>query len=203
MLENKNQNCSLTDFTKNKKAVFIVHYGDRGFKLSGSSLEKLVKEQGGHNFTCVLSERYELNTNSINYNCNNGNIINGSGKKSEITTKENGDNLEAEKINDNKDNIIQNNKDNSKEVLTETNKNEEGKEKKSKKYSDEMKNKFKNILKYKIQKLGGEIIEEEKDMFQADIFLTDFYDENDTNSLIQINVILKLNKLNGETKILQ
>ena len=42
-----------------------------------------------------------------------------------------------------------------------------------------MKNKFKNILKYKIQKLGGEIIEEEKDMFQADIFLTDFYDEND------------------------
>ena len=104
---------------------------------------------------------------------------NNNNEKSEITTKENGDNLETEKINDNKDNIIQNNKDNSKEVLTETNKNEEGKEKKSKKYSDEMKNKFKNILKYKIQKLGGEIIEEEKDMFQADIFLTDFYDEND------------------------
>ena len=28
----------------------------------------------------------------------------------------------------------------------------------------------------------------------------DFYDENDTNSLIQINVVLKLNKLNGETE---
>ena len=120
----------------------------------------------------LISKKSKIKTkNEIEENNNN--------EKSEITTKENGDNLETEKINDNKDNIIQNNKDNSKEVLTETNKNEEGKEKKSKKYSDEMKNKFKNILKYKIQKLGGEIIEEEKDMFQADIFLTDFYDEND------------------------
>ena len=120
----------------------------------------------------LITKKSKIKTkNEIEENNNN--------EKSEITTKENGDNLETEKINDNKDNIIQNNKDNSKEVLTETNKNEEGKEKKSKKYSDEMKNKFKNILKYKIQKLGGEIIEEEKDMFQADIFLTDFYDEND------------------------
>ena len=129
---------------------------------------------------------YHLNFDKGNLNSKKSKIKtkneieeNNNNEKSEITTKENGDNLETEKINDNKDNIIQNNKDNSKEVLTETNKNEEGKEKKSKKYSDEMKNKFKNILKYKIQKLGGEIIEEEKDMFQADIFLTDFYDEND------------------------
>ena len=120
----------------------------------------------------LISKKSKIKTKNIIEENNNN-------EKSEITTKENGDNLETEKINDNKDNIIQNNKDNSKEVLTETNKNEEGKEKKSKKYSDEMKNKFKNILKYKIQKLGGEIIEEEKDMFQADIFLTDFYDEND------------------------
>ena len=120
----------------------------------------------------LISKKSKIKTkNEIEENNNN--------EKSEITTKENGDNLETEKINDNKDNIIQDNKDNSKEELTETNKNEEGKEKKIKKYSDEMKNKFKNILKYKIQKLGGEIIEEEKDMFQADIFLTDFYDEND------------------------
>ena len=120
----------------------------------------------------LISKKSKIKTkNEIEENNNN--------EKSEITTKENNNNLETEKINDNKDNIIQDNKDNSKEVLTETNKNEEGKEKKSKKYSDEMKNKFKNILKYKIQKLGGEIIEEEKDMFQADIFLTDFYDEND------------------------
>ena len=120
----------------------------------------------------LISKKSKIKTkNEIEENNNN--------EKSEITNKENNNNLETEKINDNKDNIIQDNKDNSKEVLTETNKNEEGKEKKSKKYSDEMKNKFKNILKYKIQKLGGEIIEEEKDMFQADIFLTDFYDEND------------------------
>ena len=120
----------------------------------------------------LISKKSKIKTkNEIEENNNN--------EKSEITNKENNNNLETEKINDNKDNIMQDNKDNSKEVLTETNKNEEGKEKKSKKYSDEMKNKFKNILKYKIQKLGGEIIEEEKDMFQADIFLTDFYDEND------------------------
>ena len=120
----------------------------------------------------LITKKSKIKTkNEIEENNNN--------EKSEITIKENNNNLETEKINDNKDNIIQDNKDNSKEELTETNKNEEGKEKKSKKYSDEMKNKFKNILKYKIQKLGGEIIEEEKDMFQADIFLTDFYDEND------------------------
>ena len=124
-------------------------------------------------------DKGDLNSKKSKIKTKNEIEENNNNEKSEITTKENGDNLETEKINDNKDNIIQNNKDNSKEVLTETNKNEEGKEKKSKKYSDEMKNKFKNILKYKIQKLGGEIIEEEKDMFQADIFLTDFYDEND------------------------
>ena len=124
-------------------------------------------------------DKSDLNSKKSKIKTKNEIEENNNNEKSEITTKENGDNLETEKINDNKDNIIQNNKDNSKEVLTETNKNEEGKEKKSKKYSDEMKNKFKNILKYKIQKLGGEIIEEEKDMFQADIFLTDFYDEND------------------------
>ena len=42
-----------------------------------------------------------------------------------------------------------------------------------------MKNKVKNTLKYKIQKMGGELIEEEKDKFNADFFLTDFYDENE------------------------
>ena len=124
-------------------------------------------------------DKGDLNSKKSKKNTKNEIEENNNNEKSEITTKENNFNLETEKINDNKDNIIQVNKDNSKEELTETNKNEEGKEKKNKKYSDEMKNKFKNILKYKIQKLGGEIIEEEKDMFQADIFLTDFYDEND------------------------
>ena len=124
-------------------------------------------------------DKGDLNSKKSKIKTKNEIEENNNNEKSEITNKENNNNLETEKINDNKDNIIQNNKDNSKEVLTETNKNEEGKEKKTKKYSDEMKNKFKNILKYKIQKLGGEIIEEEKDMFQADIFLTDFYDEND------------------------
>ena len=43
----------------------------------------------------------------------------------------------------------------------------------------EIKNNTKNLLKFKIQKLGGELIEEEKDMFNADYILTDFYDLND------------------------
>ena len=40
------------------------------------------------------------------------------------------------------------------------------------------KNKYIN-LKYKIEKLGGKLIEEEKDIFNSDLFLTDFYDEKD------------------------
>ena len=56
---------------------------------------------------------------------------------------------------------------------------EEEKEKKENKVDDKVKNNVKNILKYKIQKLGGELIEEEKNVFNADIFLTDVYDEND------------------------
>ena len=42
----------------------------------------------------------------------------------------------------------------------------------------QMKENFKKTLKFKIQKLGGELIEEEKDMFDADFFLTDCYEEN-------------------------
>ena len=40
------------------------------------------------------------------------------------------------------------------------------------------KNKYLN-LKYKIEKLGGILIEKEEDLFNADLFLTDFYDEKD------------------------
>ena len=44
--------------------------------------------------------------------------------------------------------------------------------------NNQIKNNVKKNLKFKIQKLGGELIEEEKDMFNADFFLTDFYEEN-------------------------
>ena len=108
-------------------------------------------------------------------------INNNTNEKSEIITKEKNISLENEikTENDNNKKLIQDNQDNIKNELRVDNKKEEEKEKKGKKFTDEMKNKFKNILKYKIQKLGGELIEEEKDLFQADIFLTDFYDEND------------------------
>ncbi|OUM65788.1 glycoside hydrolase family 114 protein, partial [Piromyces sp. E2] len=59
-------------FTNNNKAVFIVHYGDLGWGLSGSSFKTLKKEQGNRGFTCVLSAKQNLNTHSINYNCDTG-----------------------------------------------------------------------------------------------------------------------------------
>ena len=34
-------------------------------------------------------------------------------------------------------------------------------------------------MKYKIEKLGGELIKEEKDMLNAEIFIAYFYDEKD------------------------
>ena len=52
------------------------------------------------------------------------------------------------------------------------------KDKNNEEKNNQIKNNVKKNLKYKIQKLGGELIEEEKDMFNADFFLTDFYEEN-------------------------
>jgi len=52
------------------------------------------------------------------------------------------------------------------------------KDKNNEEKNNQIKNNVKKNLKFKIQKLGGELIEEEKDMFNADFFLTDFYEEN-------------------------
>ena len=52
------------------------------------------------------------------------------------------------------------------------------KDKNNEEKNNQIKNNVKKNLKYKIQKLGGELIEEEKDMFNSDFFLTDFYEEN-------------------------
>jgi len=60
-----------TKFSNHGKAVFIVHYGDRGYSLSGSSLSKLVKEAGNRKFICVISKTQNLDHNSVNYKVNN------------------------------------------------------------------------------------------------------------------------------------
>ena len=52
------------------------------------------------------------------------------------------------------------------------------KDKNNEEKNNQIKNNVKKNLKFKIQKLGGELIEEEKDMFNADFFLTDLYEEN-------------------------
>ena len=70
--------------------------------------------------------------------------------------------------------VIDENKDKKEQIKDEKEKGQKGN-----KISDEAKKKIMDLLKNKIQKLGGELIEEEKDMFKADYFLTDFYDEKD------------------------
>ncbi|OUM59392.1 glycoside hydrolase family 114 protein [Piromyces sp. E2] len=59
-------------FTNNNKAVFIVHYGNRGWKLSGNKFKTLKKEQGGRKFTCVISNDQDLKGHTKNYNCDTG-----------------------------------------------------------------------------------------------------------------------------------
>ncbi|OUM60965.1 carbohydrate-binding module family 18 protein [Piromyces sp. E2] len=63
-------------FTKNNKAVFIVHYGNRGWNLSGNKFKTLKKEQGGRKFTCVLSNNQDLKGHTKNYNCDTSAEIN-------------------------------------------------------------------------------------------------------------------------------
>jgi len=70
-----------TGFTQRNKAVFMVHYENRGHKLSGSALSKLISRQGGHDFTCVLSKNRDLDHNCTNYDCNTG-AIRSSGSSS-------------------------------------------------------------------------------------------------------------------------
>lgn len=68
-----------TQFTKNNKAVLIVHYGDRGFNLSSSSaLSKLIRELKGRIFTCVIQNLYHK---SVNFNCDTGSVIGKSNYK--------------------------------------------------------------------------------------------------------------------------
>ena len=91
----------------------------------------------------------------------------GNGKKMENT-----DNSEEKKISNN-------DKDKEKNEIKEDNNKEENKKvEEIKRNLDEEKYVI-NTLKYKIEKLGGELIEEEKDMLNAEIFMTDFYDEKD------------------------
>lgn len=85
---------------------------------------------------------------------------------------ENKDNFEEKELSNNyKD------KENNK-IKEDNNKEEKKKVEEVKRNLDEEKYVI-NTLKYKIEKLGGELIEEEKDMFNAEIFMTDFYDEKD------------------------
>ena len=85
---------------------------------------------------------------------------------------ENTDNSEEKEISNNDKGKEKN------EIKEDNNKEENKKVEEIKRNLDEEKYVI-NTLKYKIEKLGGELIEEEKDMLNAEIFMTDFYDEKD------------------------
>ena len=85
---------------------------------------------------------------------------------------ENTDNSEEKEISNNDKGKEKN------EIKEDNNKEENKKDEEIKRNLDEEKYVI-NTLKYKIEKLGGELIEEEKDMLNAEIFMTDFYDEKD------------------------
>ena len=103
-------------------------------------------------------------------NINEGGKSENNINKNELDKQTNDANIDKKEIIDT--NAIKENKDSPNNQINE-------KEIKENKINDEMKNNFKNTLKYKIQKLGGELIEDEKDKFNADLFLTDFYDTDD------------------------
>ena len=110
-------------------------------------------------------------------NINEGGKSENNINKNELDKQTNDANIDKKEIIDT--NAIKENKDSPNNQTNEKNIKENEKEIKENKINDEMKNNFKNTLKYKIQKLGGELIEDEKDKFNADLFLTDFYDTDD------------------------
>ena len=110
-------------------------------------------------------------------NINEGGKSENNINKNELDKQTNDANIDKKEIIDT--NAIKENNDSPNNQTNEKNIKENEKEIKENKINDEMKNNFKNTLKYKIQKLGGELIEDEKDKFNADLFLTDFYDTDD------------------------
>lgn len=130
------------------------------------------------------------NTNELPENKNNKNETNISDNNNKISDKDkdNINNKEKKEDNDNKiiNNTNEDNKcNNEKDIKDDTNNNikmEEENieiEKKEKKRNLDEEKFVVNALKNKIAKLGGILIDEEKNKFEADIFLTDFYDEKD------------------------
>ena len=135
-------------------------------------------------------EETKDNNNEINNNETNNqtpiktdNINNNEIQKNiEIENNNNNINLKNETSNNNEINI--NNEKNT-EVKTEAN------TKKEKIRNLEEENRKKAELKNNIEKLGGTLIEDEKDKFDSDLFLTDFYDEKDP-------VILSIEEYNSK-----
>ena len=98
------------------------------------------------------------------------NINNDSKEETQKDIKTNNNSEETSKDLNDGNNNIDDKKEN--ETVLNDKKNE------GEKINIQIKNNVKNNLKLKIQKLGGELIEEEKDMINADFFLTDYYEDN-------------------------
>ena len=85
---------------------------------------------------------------------NEGGKSENNNNKNELDKQTNDANIDKKEIIDT--NAIKENKDSPNNQINEKNIKENEKEIKENKINDEMKNNFKNTLKYKIQKLGGE-----------------------------------------------
>ena len=101
-------------------------------------------------------------------NKDNNNNEDNKNEHEELNIKKNDNNLEGndikKELDDNK--AIDENQNDKEEIKKIT-------------IDDKTRKSIKEALKNKIEKLGGVYIEEEKDKFTADYFLTDFYDDND------------------------
>ena len=76
---------NFTKFTSNNKAVFVVHYKEYGYGLSGSSLSRLIKEAGNRRFSCIITDE-PVHGKSQSYDCSKGTPINPNEKPKVTTT---------------------------------------------------------------------------------------------------------------------
>ena len=119
----------------------------------------------------------ESNLNKDNNNINENNKIAENNNNNESNTIKDNNNIIETKINIDSCNNNNNKNDVKKEENVET-KNKIKNKNKNKRNTLEEKSKIEDI-KYKIEKLGGKLIEDEKEKLNADLFLTDYYDEKD------------------------
>lgn len=192
--------------------LFSIFHGKKFYyHLNYYNCPNTVKKSKKEKTETKSNEQSKDKDSKDNDNKNENHIKNSDDNKDKSQIKNNDDNKDENHIN----NDIKNNKEthnNDSENINESNNNndnnknseinvkkEENVETKNeaiqkKRNKIEEKNRI-DDLKYKIEKLGGKLIEDEKEKLNADIFLTDFYDEKDP-----IIISIEENNINNNNK---